>query len=273
MALKAIHGAGFRCAVCGRVYRHAGMAERCFRTALCRSYNMPPQEKRDIWKLAGGLGHIAVFYAYPVIDQHPDSKERGLAQDILTKADALFDYLHEKYPVSERVLRGMHADLMGVTSRMWTPGTPVHMCYLGEIVTDVAHIAVGEAEDRGYGEALLALMRDVSTAVDTLYESFDPDNEDLGLTDRVLASISILAPAVTGHKPAPRVPSLYVVDGWQLVVAHGRGEVRRALASLGKRPRSIEGIAPGEKFEDGRTAADITALAHETPYFIGEVEA
>ncbi len=142
-----------------------------------------------------------------------------------------------------------------------------------DITYEEAMEILQKAEDRGYGEALLALMRDVSTAVDTLYESFDPDNEDLGLTDRVLASISILAPAVTGHKPAPRVPSLYVVDGWQLVVAHGRGEVRRALASLGKRPRSIEGIAPGEKFEDGRTAADITALAHETPYFIGEVEA
>jgi hypothetical protein len=266
---------GFCCAVCGHSYRHKGMAERCIRTRFCRAYNMPAQSRRDVWRLVGGLGYVSAFCAFPICDTAPEgSQERLLAEATRTKADDIFSLLFRKHPMAEHVRRSIHDSIMQAVAHIWQPNTPVHICYLGEVLSVVAHEALAEAQKRGYASEETALMRETSLALDALYEFYEPDNTDLGLTDKVLTSIASLEKVILGFKPAKRVPSLYIVDDWQLVVAHGRGEVRRALASIGKvRPRSITGISAGEKFEDGRTAAEIIALARTTPCFIGEVEA
>lgn len=52
------------CSICKRVYRHAGMAERCTRTAVCRLYNTPPAEVREAWRLVGGAAPLGWFLAH-----------------------------------------------------------------------------------------------------------------------------------------------------------------------------------------------------------------
>lgn len=273
MGLPAKKGTGFRCAVCGHVYRHEGMAERCIRTIQCRLYNAPPVDKRDIWRLVGGCGYVAAYFAYPVCDVETNAQALKLANAVKDKADAIFQHLFDHFPVAEHVRREIHDSIMCATARIWEPGKPVHMCYLGEVLTAVIHGAVGEAAARGYGKEELRMMRDISDAADALYEAYDPDNTQLDMLDRVLASINRLSAVIIGSPPAPRPLSLYMVDGWQLVAARGRDEARRVLARYGKtRPKHIEGIALGEKFEDGRTAADIIK-GWDTPAIIGEVEA
>ena len=55
------------CPICKRGYRHAGMAERCTRTAVCRLYNTPPAEVREAWRLVGGAASLGWFLAHPIL--------------------------------------------------------------------------------------------------------------------------------------------------------------------------------------------------------------
>ncbi|WP_459577739.1 hypothetical protein, partial [Bilophila wadsworthia] len=67
-------------------------------------------------------------------------------------------------------------------------------------------------------------------------------------------------------------PSLYLVNGRHLVVGRGRADVRRVMMGFGLSKPRIQGISPGEKFEDGRTAEDIIKTAVRVPALIGRME-
>ena len=60
------------CPICKRGYRHAGMAERCTRTAVCRLYNTPPAEVREAWRLVGGAASLGWFLAHPILGTEPE---------------------------------------------------------------------------------------------------------------------------------------------------------------------------------------------------------
>lgn len=52
----------------------------------------------------------------------------------------------------------------------------------------------------------------------------------------------------------------------------GRADVRRVMMGFGLSKPRIQGISPGEKFEDGRTAEDIIKTAVRVPALIGRME-
>ena len=62
------------------------------------------------------------------------------------------------------------------------------------------------------------------------------------------------------------------VNGRHLVVGRGRADVRRVMMGFGLSKPRIQGISPGEKFEDGRTAEDIIKTAVRVPALIGRME-
>ena len=274
MALPAQKGQGWRCIVCGAVYRSEGMAEKCMRTAQCRAYNMPPRARRELWALAGGVASLGFFYSLPAYEHYSLKNPHWYRSAVLrAESEVIFDWLFAHAPLCERIRRKLHQRIMDRVAHIWQPATAQNMCFVGEIISTVLRDAHAAACQRGYAAELTALLGAVVASTQQFYEAYDPDSEGIDRLDDVLRGISLLQEVLIGHKPAPRPLSLYVVDDWQLVVARGRDEARRVLAGYGKtKPRSIKGIASGEKFADGRTAAEIIK-GWDKPDVIGEVEA
>lgn len=267
----------FTCPMCGASYRHESMALQCSRTAVCRAMHRPFAERKELWRLVGGVGYLAAYYAFPVWDNKPhDTQEWQLAEKLRTTADKIFAHLFERQPMGEWVRRIMHKNLMLAAAKIWAPYSVMDPLYMGEIVTAVAHDALHEAIVRGYAPDAISMMRATVQEIDAMYEFYTAGGaRHKHSAEEVDEAIYQLDGVIIGIKPEQSLPSLYLVDGWQLVVAHGRGEVRRVLADYGKTQlKSIAGIAQGEKFEDGRTAASIISLySSDAPAIVGEVEA
>ena len=127
--------------------------------------------------------------------------------------------------------------------------------------------AAFEAKRLGLHEKGIEKVQGLSDAVERVYALLFPEGSEDYDAD-ALEAIDRLEKALIGQRPAQRPPSLYVVNERLLVVARGRAEVRRAVLA---RPR-IHGVASGEKFADGRTAADLIALTTTVPSHIGRLE-
>ena len=230
------------CPICKRVYRHAGMAERCTRTAVCRLYNTPPAEVRETWRLVGGAASLGWFLARPVFDTEPeDSGLYGAARAVQDTTGELFAALHKVFPCADHVRRALHAALMG------------------------------EAVARAVRPGLLDGMRELEERVEALYGEIIPEGEADYEEDAIMGIVR-LSDAVIGPKPEGRKPSLYLVNERHLVVGRGRADVRRVMMGFGLSKPRIQGISPGEKFEDGRTAEDIIKTAVRVPALIGRME-
>ena len=230
------------CPICKRGYRHAGMAERCTRTAVCRLYNTPPAEVREAWRLVGGAASLGWFLAHPVFDTEPeDSGLHGAARAVQDTTGELCAALHSGFPCADHVRRALHAALMG------------------------------EAVARAVRPGLLDGMRELEERVEALYGEIIPEGEADYEEDAIMGIVR-LSDAVIGPKPEGRKPSLYLVNGRHLVVGRGRADVRRVMMGFGLSKPRIQGISPGEKFEDGRTAEDIIKTAVRVPALIGRME-
>ena len=230
------------CPICKRVYRHAGMAERCTRTAVCRLYNTPPAEVREAWRLVGGAASLGWFLAHPILGTEPeDSGLYGAARAVQDTTGELFAALHKVFPCADHVRRALHAALMG------------------------------EAVARAVRPGLLDGMRELEERVEALYGEIIPEGEADYEEDAIMGIVR-LSDAVIGPKPEGRKPSLYLVNGRHLVVGRGRADVRRVMMGFGLSKPRIQGISPGEKFEDGRTAEDIIKTAVRVPALIGRME-
>ena len=262
---------GHRCPVCGFAYQHAGMAERCTRTALCRRYNMPPAAVRDVWRLLGGAAYMGGFFAHPVAEADETEPEWRQAAERVDAAERIvFGYLHRACPVGEHVRRDMHRVVMGTAAGIWTPGEYAHLAFVGDVAMSVILDTFFEAEKRGLADSALAAMRDLEAAVERLYGLLTLD--EASYEEDTIAAIERLERVVIGIAPEQRGPSLYVVNGRLLVAARGRAEVRKVMMGYGLSRPTIRGVAPGEKFADGRTAADLVALAETVPSHIGRLE-
>lgn len=192
------------CPICKRGYRHAGMAERCTRTAVCRLYNTPPAEVREAWRLVGGAASLGWFLAHPILGTEPeDSGLYGAARAVQDTTGELYAMLHGGFPCADHVRRALHAALTGEVAGIWPPGHPAHLGHVGDVIRSVICDARGEA---------------VARAV------------------------------------------------------RGRADVRRVMMGFGLSKPRIQGISPGEKFEDGRTAEDIIKTAVRVPALIGRME-
>ena len=230
------------CPICKRGYRHAGMAERCTRTAVCRLYNTPPAEVREAWRLVGGAASLGWFLAHPILGTEPeDSGLYGAARAVQDTTGELFAALHKVFPCADHVRRALHAALMG------------------------------EAVARAVRPGLLDGMRELEERVEALYDEIIPEGEADYEEDAIMGIVR-LSDAVIGPKPEGRKPSLYLVNGRHLVVGRGRADVRRVMMGFGLSKPRIQGISPGEKFEDGRTAEDIIKTAVRVPALIGRME-
>ena len=230
------------CPICKRGYRHAGMAERCTRTAVCRLYNTPPAEVREAWRLVGGAASLGWFLAHPILGTEPeDSGLYGAARAVQDTTGELFAALHKVFPCADHVRRALHAALMG------------------------------EAVARAVRPGLLDGMRELEERVEALYGEIIPEGE-ADYEEDAIEGIVRLSDAVIGPKPEGRKPSLYLVNGRHLVVGRGRADVRRVMMGFGLSKPRIQGISPGEKFEDGRTAEDIIKTAVRVPALIGRME-
>ncbi|WP_289106835.1 hypothetical protein [uncultured Bilophila sp.] len=230
------------CPICKRGYRHAGMAERCTRTAVCRLYNTPPAEVREAWRLVGGAASLGWFLAHPILGTEPeDSGLYGAARAVQDTTGELFAAIHKFFPCADHVRRALHAALMG------------------------------EAVARAVRPGLLDGMRELEERVEALYGEIIPEGEADYEEDAIMGIVR-LSDAVIGPKPEGRKPSLYLVNGRHLVVGRGRADVRRVMMGFGLSKPRIQGISPGEKFEDGRTAEDIIKTAVRVPALIGRME-
>ena len=110
------------CPICKRGYRHAGMAERCTRTAVCRLYNTPPAEVREAWRLVGGAASLGWFLAHPILGTEPeDSGLYGAARAVQDTTGELYAMLHGGFPCADHVRRALHAALTGEVAGIWPP--------------------------------------------------------------------------------------------------------------------------------------------------------
>ena len=260
------------CPICKRVYRHAGMAERCTRTAVCRLYNMPPAEVREAWRLVGGAASLGWYLAHPILDTEPEGSVLfGAARAVQETMGGLFEELHRSFPCADHVRRAQHAALRDEVAGIWSSGRPVHLGYVGDVIRSVICDARGEAVARAVRPELLEGMRDLEECVEALYGEIIPESE-ADYEEDAIEGIVRLSDAVIGPKPEGRKPSLYLVNGRHLVVGRGRADVRRVMMGFGLSKPRIQGISPGEKFEDGRTAEDIIKTAVRVPALIGRME-
>ena len=148
---------------------------------------------------------------------------------------------------------------------MLQSGRPTHLGHVGDVIRSVICDARGEAV------ALLEGMRDLEECVEALYGEIIPESE-ADYEEDAIEGIVRLSDAVIGPKPEGRKPSLYLVNERHLVVGRGRADVRRVMMGFGLSKPRIQGISPGEKFEDGRTAEDIIKTAVRVPALIGRME-
>ena len=150
------------CPICKRGYRHAGMAERCTKTVVCRLYNTPPAEVREAWRLVGGAASLGWFLAHPVFDTEPeDSGLYGAARAVQDTTGELFAALHKVFPCADHVRRALHAALMGEVAGIWPPGHPAHLGHVGDVIRSVICDARGEAVARAVRPGLLDGMREL----------------------------------------------------------------------------------------------------------------
>lgn len=260
------------CPICKRVYRHAGMAERCTRTAVCRLYNMPPAEVREAWRLVGGAASLGWYLAHPILDTEPEGSVLfGAARAVQETMGGLFEELHRSFPCADHVRRVQHAALRDEVAGIWPSGRPVHLGYVGDVIRSVICDARGEAVARAVRPWLLDGMRELEERVEALYDEIIPEGEADYEEDAIMGIVR-LSDVVIGPKPEGRKPSLYLVNGRHLVVGRGRADVRRVMMGFGLSKPRIQGISPGEKFEDGRTAEDIIKTAVRVPALIGRME-
>ena len=166
------------CPICKRGYRHAGMAERCTRTAVCRLYNTPPAEVREAWRLVGGAASLGWFLAHPILGTEPeDSGLYGAARAVQDTTGELFAALHKVFPCADHVRRALHAALMGEVAGIWPPGHPAHLGHVGDVIRSVICDARGEAVARAVRPGLLDGMRELEERVEALYGEIIPEGE------------------------------------------------------------------------------------------------
>lgn len=260
----------YRCPVCKSGYRHRSMAEYCTKTEVCRLYNTPPAEVRDMWRFASGCASLGCCFAHPLFDlEFPELHEE--AGEVQTAAEAIYAVLHQLFPCSDHIRRSLHADLMNTVACIWMPRSAVDMGHIGDVVRSVLCDALMEAKTRRVPDAVLEALTALEERVEALYAALVPEGEASYEADTIVA-IERVSDVVIGPKPEGRKPSLYLVNGRHLVVGRGRADVRRVMLEFGLSKPCIQGINPGEKFEDGRTPEDIIKAAVRVPALIGRME-
>ena len=231
------------CPICKRVYRHAGMAERCTRTAVCRLYNTPPAEVRETWRLVGGAASLGWFLAHPVLGTEPeDSGLYGAARAVQDTTGELFAALHKVFPCADHVRRALHAALMGEVAGIWPPGHPAHLGHVGDVIRSVICDARGEAVARAVRPGLLDGMRELEERVEALYGEIIPEGEADYEEDAIDGH---RAPERCRHRPEARRPQAVALPRQRAAPRRRAGQGGRAPGHDGV--RALEAPHPGHQ--------------------------
>ena len=174
--------------------------------------------------------------------------------------------------VSRDIYRRVNDDALRGLESIWEPTATVDVVHIvaivASLVADLRRELSGWLASRPETDAL---WRDMEHALDGLYDLFDPEGEEnYEHADDVPRLYAALRRQVFGpEKEAPQA-RLYLLGGrfWvaALTKADARDHLRRELGLVGLK---AQGVPLGEKLDDGRSAADLLALAQTVPCILG----
>ena len=261
----------FTCPVCGTKYRHKGMAARCQRTDVCRWYHAPGGERRKAYTLQVRVCAAVAYICAPVSAQAGVPEVEAQAWKALHLVDSITNGL-DALSVSRDIYRRVNDDALRGLESIWEPTATVDVVHIVAIVASlVADLRRELADWLASRPETDALWLDMEHALDGLYDLFDPEGEEnYEHADDVPRLYAALRRQIFGpEKEAPQA-RLYLLGGrfWvaALTKADARDHLRRELGLVGLK---AQGVALGEKLDDGRSAADLLALAQTVPCILG----
>ena len=261
----------FSCPVCGTRYRHKGMAARCQRTDVCRWYHAPGGERRRAYALQVRVCAAVAYICAPVSAQARVAEVEAQAWKALHLVDQIIDGL-DTLSVSRDIYRRVNDAAIRDLESIWAPTSTVDVVHIVAIVASVVADLRRELADwLAARPETDALWRDMEHAVDGLYDLFDPEGtENYEHADDVPRLYAALRRKVFGPEKAAPQARLYLLGGRFWVAAYTKADARDHLRrELGLVGLKAQGVALGEKLDDGRSAADLLALAQTVPCILG----
>lgn len=261
----------YRCPVCGTRYRHRGMAARCQRTEVCRWYHAPGGERRRAFEAQVRACALVAYVCAPVSTQAGLPAVEEQARRALELVDGIIGGLHALC-VSGEVFRQVNDDAQRRLEALWPPRQVTDIVHLlavaGSVVADLRHDLADWLAARPETDAL---WHDLELVMDGLYDSFDPDGTEQYLhADDVPRLYAVMRVHVLGPEKAAPQAKLYLVGDRFWVAAYTRAQARDHLRrELGLVGLPVKGMPLGEKLADGRSAADLLALARKLPCVLG----
>jgi len=266
---------GHVCPYCGTSYRHASMAARCLKTLACRVFNAPGSTRRFEWEIQAGTVTMCLFLARPLED-HETGRLHDLAVEIIHTSGLICDHLRHTLPVGEVIAQIQGKKILNACEQAWHMGKAAMIVHVLEVVCNLEGDVLHYMQPRwrnGEDAEGQRLWMDLDGNLDALYDELNPDGVECEESWRTPEVYERLRLAIWGPEKQARTPSLYLANEKIWVVANGRPEARRCLLrELGLSRPTLQGIAPGEVMEDGRTAASMIALAGaHVPAILGTV--
>lgn len=255
-----------RCPYCGTVYRHAGMAERCLKGPLCRVYNHVTGERRAVADIQFKAAACVQFCAAPL--EHSDYGDVGAhAKRCIHLCEELYADM-KALRCGIAVFNAATVPTARLLESIWPPVKTdiTHLlAVVSSLLGDVRYALRGRLEPQGQRRGA-ELWAAIEAEVDALLNIFNPDGgEDYPHIDRVMSCYERL---YQWTFPEPRKPELrlYLAGERLWIAAPTKAEAREVLRrETGLVGLKVQGIALGEKLDDGRTAAELLATAQGVP--------
>lgn len=261
----------FSCPVCGTRYRHKGMAARCQRTDVCRWYHAPGGERRRAFDAQVSACALVAYVCGPIATQAGEPAVEEQAKRAVALIERIFDGLHG-LSVSGAVFSRIHEQTQQRLETLWPPRRKTDVVHLLAVAASiVADLRREFADWLAARPETDALWREMERLMDGLYDTFDPEGtESYAFADSVPRFYSIMRAQTFGVERAAPQSKLYLLGGRFWVAAYtkdqARDHLRRKLGLVGLK---AQGVALGEKLDDGRSAADLLALAKTVPCILG----
>ena len=256
-----------RCPYCGTTYRHAGMAERCLKGPLRREYNSVTGERRTVFDIQCKAA-ACVWYVAHQLTINDAEKIQNHAKMCIDYTGELYDDMH-KLRCSVTIFNNATRSTISLLESIWPPRTSIDFTHILAVVSsllgDVRYALGGRLEPQGQKRGA-ELWSAIEAEVDALIDIFNPDGgESFPHIDRVMECYERLYQWIF---PEPRKPELrlYLAGERLWIAAPTKAEAREVLRrETGLVGLKVQGIALGEKLDDGRTAAELLATAQGVP--------
>ncbi|WP_300709671.1 hypothetical protein [uncultured Desulfovibrio sp.] len=264
--MKNNHNSSASCPYCGTVYRHAGMAERCLKGKLCRVYNCVTGERRAVADIQFKAAACVQFCAAPL--EHSEYGDVGAhAKRCISLCEDLYADM-KALRCGIAVFNGATVPTARLLESIWPPvKTDVThlLAVVSSLLGDVRYDLRGRLEPQGQKRGA-ELWSAIEAEVDALLDIFNPDGgEDYPHIDRVIECYECLYQWIFSEPRKPEL-RLYLAGERLWIAAPTKAEAREILRrETGLVGLKVQGIALGEKLDDGRTAAELLATAQGVP--------